>query len=146
MRITLFVIALVLLVAFSQVAGQEQRLPTQLTDAATAGDFDFWMNVKLVESQKLLEALARADFDTLTKSSQTLQTLSAVEGFVRRRPPAYGTQLRSFEYAVKEIKKQAMQENIEGVTLGFQQLTFSCVNCHKQVRQPADSPATKSKP
>ena len=137
MRITLFVIALVLLVVFSQVAGQEKSDPVQsAAEAGEAEDFDFWMNVKLSESQKLLEALAKADFDTLTKSSQTLETLSALEGFVRRRIPGYSTQLRSFEFAVDEIKEQAKQENIEGVTLGFQQLTLSCVNCHKQVRQP----------
>jgi cytochrome c556 len=136
-RITLFVVALILLVVFSQVAGQEKPGPVlQPADSSETEDFDFWMNVKLLESQKLLEALAKSDFDTLAKSSQTLATLSAVEGFVRRRIPGYATQLRSFEFAVDEIKEQAMRENIEGVTLGFQQLTLSCVNCHKQVRVP----------
>ena len=142
MRITIFVIALVLLVVFSQVAGQEKSArELRPAESGETEDFNFWMNVKLLESQKLLEALAYADFDTLTKSSQTLETVSAVEGFVRRGIPGYSTQLRSFEFAVDEIKVQARQENIEGVTLGFQQLTLSCVNCHKQVRQ-REAPAT----
>lgn len=137
MRVAILVFAtlLVLLAIFSQVAGQEEATGDgRQAEVNTPEKFNFWMNVKLAESQKLFAALSRADFDTLVTSSETLETLNAVEGFVRRRTPDYRTQLRAFEFAVKEIKKQAKQENIEGVALGFQQLTLSCVNCHKQIR------------
>jgi hypothetical protein len=132
-----FTIVLILLFAFSQVTGEENSATDGgPVDTGEQDKFEFWMNVKLVESQKLFAALAKADFDTLTKSSQTLKTLNAVEGFVRRGTSGYRTQLRSFEFAVDEIKQQAKKGNIEGATLGFQQLTLSCVNCHKQIRQP----------
>jgi hypothetical protein len=72
--------------------------------------------------------------------------LNDLERFVRRGAPGYRTQLRSFEFAIAEIQQQAKRENIEGVTMGFHQLTLSCVNCHKQLRgateeAPAAEPA-----
>lgn len=151
MRIALVCIAaLCLLVLLSQVAGQEKpnakTTPVEATQADTkpsdtkpaegkeADKFDFWMNVKLVESQRLFAALAQADFPAISESSRRLKTVSGLEGFVRRRTPGYLTQLKTFEFSVDEILLHAGKENIEGVTLGFQQLTLSCVNCHKQLR------------
>lgn len=107
-----------------------------------------WMDVKVEEAQKVFAALARADFKAINESTEKLKTLGALEAFVRRSTPDYRTQLRSFEFAVNEIQRQAKQENIEGVTMGFNQLTLSCVNCHKQLRHvkkttvPASDSAT----
>jgi len=94
------------------------------------------MDVKVQESQLVFAALARADFDAIAQSTKKLKTLSALEGFVRRSTPGYRTQLRSFEFAVDEIQLQAKRQNIEGVALAFNQLTLSCVNCHKLLRHP----------
>lgn len=137
MRIALVVIAVGALLGLSQVVGQEQaKSEAEKSETSETVKFNFWMNVKLTESQKLLAALSKADFDALIASSQILEMLNAIEGFTRRGTPGYRTQLRAFEFALDEIEKQAEQENIEGVTLGFHQLTLSCVNCHKQIREP----------
>jgi cytochrome c556 len=37
--------------------------------------------------------------------------------------------------SLDEIIRQANQDNLEGVTLGFNQLTVSCVQCHKHLRE-----------
>jgi hypothetical protein len=92
------------------------------------------MTVKLKKSQQIFAALTEADYQTIAGSASTLKTLSKVEGCFRKRNLAYRTQLRNFEFAVKEIQKQSKKENIEGAVLGFNQLTLSCVNCHKQLR------------
>jgi hypothetical protein len=42
----------------------------------------------------------------------------------------YLTQLRTFEFAVEQ---NAKRKNIEGVTVGFNQLTLSFVNYHKHI-------------
>ncbi|QDT00249.1 hypothetical protein [Adhaeretor mobilis] len=133
---------------FTQVVGQDQPTGDDAkgtTKAVTKEidepiEFNVWMDVKLEQSQQLLAGLAQGDFPAIAKSAQQLQALSKIEGFVRRGFPGYGTQLRSFEFAVEEIERQAKKESIEGVALGFQQLTLSCVNCHKQLRQPAMDP------
>jgi cytochrome c556 len=111
-------------------ANAEEAAPTPKKDA----ELSVWMDVKIKESQKIFVALARADYDAIIESTRKLKTLSEIEGFVRRRAPGYLTQLRSFEFAVDDIRQSAKQKNIEGVTLGFNQLTLSCVNCHKQIR------------
>jgi cytochrome c556 len=122
--------------------GQERR-PTVDSDKKPMSP---WMDTKVKESQKIFVALAEADFKTVIDSAKKLKTLNKFEGFVRRNAPGYRTQLRSFEFAVDEIEQQARKENIEGVTLGFHQLTMSCVNCHKQLRRsPKDLPAKSSK-
>jgi hypothetical protein len=101
----------------------------------SAQPFNFWMDVKLQEAQKIFAALAEANFDAIVDSTKKITAISELEGFVRNRTPSYRTQLRSFEFAVAEIELQAKQKSIEGVTLGFQKLTMSCVNCHKQLRE-----------
>ena len=93
------------------------------------------MNVKLTESQKVFAALAQEDYQAIIESGQRLKTVSNLEGFVRRKTSGYSTQLKTFEFSLDEILLHAKKKNIEGVTLGFQQLTLSCVHCHKQIRQ-----------
>ena len=111
--------------------------PVKAQSEAAQGEtksFHFWMDVKLEESQAIFAAMTTADYEAIVKSAETLKTLSRVEGFVRRKNPKYRTQLRSFEFATREIEYHGKRENIEGVVLGFNQLTLSCVNCHKQLR------------
>jgi hypothetical protein len=126
----------ILLVGFVSAQGLDEPLvePFPYTEAKP---FTFWMDVKLEESQKIFAALAEADFETLVGSAKKLTALAEMEGFVRNRYPGYKTQLQSYQFALREIEKQASHESIEGVTLGFQQLTLSCVNCHKQLRVAA---------
>jgi hypothetical protein len=94
----------------------------------------FWMERKLELSQSVFAALASGDFAKLEQSSSQMQLLSKIEGFVRRRSPEYTAHLRSFELSNKEIIKHAKAKNIEGAALAFQQLTISCVGCHKLLR------------
>ena len=108
--------------------------PAAPEDTPENQPFEFWMEMKLQESQKIFAALAEADYAAIAKSADGLKALNRLEGFVRRSAPGYKTQLRSFEFAVDEIRAQAKARNIEGVALGFHQMTLSCVNCHKQLR------------
>jgi hypothetical protein len=116
----------------AQVTGQEKS-----SSDGSEQKFSRWMDFKVEESQEVFASLARADFKAIAASAEKLKALNALERFVRRGVPGYGTQLRSFEFAVDEIQQQAKRENLEGVTMGFNQLTLSCVNCHKQLRRAA---------
>lgn len=101
--------------------------------------FSFWMDAKLDESQKIFAALAQADYAAVIASVDTLKTVNTLEAFVRRKSPGYRKQLGAFEFAVDEMRTQAKAENLEGIVLGFQQMTLSCVNCHKQLREAIPS-------
>ncbi|QEG35613.1 hypothetical protein [Bythopirellula goksoeyrii] len=127
-----------------QVAGEPIEEPFPMEESRP---FNFWMDVKLQKAQAIFAALTEADYKSIIDSAKQLRTLSEFEGFVRKGTPDYVTQLRSFQFAVLEIEKQAKRENIEGVTLGFQQMTLSCVHCHNALRQTdVDHPGETSSP
>lgn len=143
MKIVYPMLVVLLFVAYTQVTGQEQAArevsavsSEKKPELGEPVEFNLWMDAKLKESQNVLAGLARGDFPAIAESARQMKTLSKIEAFVRKGMPGYRTQLRSFEFAVVEIESQAKKENIEGVALGFQQLTLSCVNCHKQLREP----------
>ena len=94
----------------------------------------FWMERKLELSQAVFAALAAGDFEKLERNASQMQVLSKIEGFVRRRSPEYTAHLNSFELSNREIIKHAKEQKLEGAALAFQQLTISCVSCHKLLR------------
>ena len=102
--------------------------------ADAANQPSLWMKKKLEHSQNILSGLASGDFDKIAENAEAMQGLSKIEWFIRGRTPGYRTQLEIFLDANAEIIKQAKQDNLEGSTLAFTQLTISCVNCHKQLR------------
>lgn len=93
-----------------------------------------WMRTKLEHSRKVLEGLAMEDFDTIAGSARSMNNLSELEKHVRANAPGYRVQLQFFRAANEELIKQADKKNLEGCALAFHQLTLSCVNCHKALR------------
>ena len=118
------VVALCLLIALPANAqeGKEQ-------------DMNFWMKRKLEYSQNILSGLATADFEAISKNAESMGRLSRLEQWVRRTDAEeYRTQLRVFLTANKDLIREADRKNIDGATLAFTQITLSCVNCHKVLR------------
>jgi cytochrome c556 len=98
-------------------------------------DASYWMKRKLELSQDVLEGLALADYEKIGDSARTMQRLNAIENFVRGRNEAYRAQLEIFRYANESLIKNADKQNLDGAALAFNQMTLSCVNCHKQLRE-----------
>lgn len=113
-------------------AALQAEQPKSIEPAQTVS---FWMRKKLEFSQNILGGIATADFDEIVSNAESMGRLSRVEGFIRRQTPGYQTQLKIFEDAVAEITRQAKRESVEGAGLAFTQMTFSCVNCHKRLRE-----------
>jgi hypothetical protein len=95
----------------------------------------FWMQRKLEYSQNILDGLATDDLDKVLKNAQSMRNLSTIEGFVRRQTPGYTAQLKMFEESTDEMIRQAKRDNLDGAALAFTQLTVTCVNCHKRLRE-----------
>lgn len=95
----------------------------------------YWMKRKLELSQRVLEGLALGDFERIGTAARTLDKLNTIENFVRGRNEAYRTQLEIFRAANLALIRHADRQNLEGATLAFHQMTLSCVNCHKQLRE-----------
>jgi hypothetical protein len=131
---TSIVLLLVLLACIWNMAQGKDQPDKEVTAGQGSRTFNSWMQEKLENSQAIFAAMAVADFEMIEESSERLSTVGSLEGFVRKGYPGYRTQLSTFQFAVNDIREQAAKKNIEGVALGFHQLTLSCVNCHKQLR------------
>ena len=92
------------------------------------------MKKKLSYSENILAGLASADFDQIRKNAQTMKALSQMEKWVRGNTPPYRAQLQVFQDANERLIRMADNENLDGAALAYVQLTLSCVNCHKVVR------------
>lgn len=122
--------ATVLLLAPNSIAvGQEQKTPK-----SNESEPSVWMRKKLDFSRNILAGLASEDFDRVATNAQAMQGMSKLEWFIRGKVPGYRTQLEIFQDANEQIIRQAQKDNIEGAALAFTQLTISCVNCHKHLR------------
>lgn len=120
------------LVAFQPAmvaSGQEKEDPNKGQPAS------FWMKKKLEYSQNILAGIATGDFEKIVQNGESMRHLNVIEGFIRGRTPGYRTQLAIFQDSADEIVRQAKKDNVEGAALAFTQLTISCVNCHKHLRE-----------
>jgi len=98
----------------------------------------FWMEKKLESSQHILKGLATADFEAIGKAAESMKNMTILEKLTRRtHADEYRAQLAMFQSANKQLIHEAGKKNIDGATLAFTQLTLSCVNCHKVLRDPA---------
>jgi len=121
-----------------QVRPDRSPAKDSASDAEPESDekpISFWMEKKLEYSQNLLRGLATADFQAISTSGRQMRTLSRVEGFVRNRNNDYRAHLNTFQRVCDEIVRQGEKENLEGATLAFNQLTVSCVSCHRSLRR-----------
>jgi hypothetical protein len=91
----------------------------------------FWMQKKMEYSEKIL-----AGFEAIEKNSKSMNALSQLEKWVRAGSPAYQSQLTTFRSANRSLVRMAQEKDLDGATLAFMQLTQSCVQCHKVIRDP----------
>jgi cytochrome c556 len=97
----------------------------------------YWMEKKLEYSEKILAGLASGDFEAIAKTARSMSALSQMEKWVRSGLPEYRAQLHIFQNANQQLVRTADNENLDGAALAYVQMTLSCVNCHKVVRDSA---------
>ncbi len=93
-----------------------------------------WMKMKLSATQNILAGLTKGDFETIDKNAQSMLFVDHLEKWLRADTPGYNMKLKEFEYANKSLRLAAQEKNIDGATIAYIQLTLSCVECHKLVR------------
>ena len=135
-----FMFGIIVLLAGAPVWGDEPQKQPAKKPAPEAAQGNFWMDRKLEYTSNILKGMANADFDAIARQAQAMRFVNRIEGFVRQKPAGYRSQLKAFDLAVDEIEEMAQEENLEGVTLAFHQLTVSCVQCHKQLRRANSLP------
>jgi hypothetical protein len=126
---------LAIAVAASSARGQEEQ------------KVSFWMQKKLEYSERILAGLTSENFAEIDKAARSMNALGQMEKWVRAGSPGYRGHLRAFQRANEQLIDMAEEQNLDGAAAAFVQLTLSCVNCHKIVRdgKPA-RPAAKQAP
>lgn len=93
-----------------------------------------FMQAKLSLSQGLLEGLVVEDFAQLDKNAKALLVLSLAEQWRVSEDPLYKLHSGEFQEAVKKVSKAAQDKSLDSASLGFMQVTMSCIECHRYVR------------
>jgi cytochrome c556 len=93
-----------------------------------------WMKKKLEFSQNILAGLTESDFAKVRANAEAMSFLGYLEKWTRGDQPDYKKQIVFFDFANRELIRQAKEKNLDGATLAYNQLTVSCVQCHKIVR------------
>jgi hypothetical protein len=94
-----------------------------------------WMKKKLELSQNMLAGLTESDFEKIRRNAQAMSLMDYLEKWARAGQADYKQQLTYFEYANQELIRQSKEKNLDGALLAYYQLTASCVQCHKIVRE-----------
>ena len=128
MAVTILAVAMIARGSDTTQAGDKQ--PTESSQPAS-----YWMKKKLEYSQNILAGIATADYEKIIANAESMRNLKMIEGFIRGQMPGYRTQLHIFQESADEIVRQAKKDNVDGAALAFTQLTISCVNCHKHLRE-----------
>lgn len=94
-----------------------------------------FMRHKMELTQSALTGLSQGDLKRVVTSGKNMRFLSYFEKHAMADRPEYKRQLSYFDFACQEMVRQAEANNLEGATLAYTQLTVSCVQCHKVMRE-----------
>lgn len=93
------------------------------------------MQKKLTHAQKLLEGIALADLAKIGEHTRQLSQLSKLAEFTVYKTPQYELHANEFRRALEDIQRGVNQKSLDAATLGYMDMTLSCVRCHKHVRE-----------
>jgi len=117
---------------------RELRVPTVKADREKKGA-QFWMAMKLELSKNILAGLAVGDAESVRKNAETMDRLSRIEGWARRKDARqYRRLLLQFREANAELTAHARNEQFDSAALSYTQVVLNCVKCHQHMRQTSE--------
>ena len=144
------VLALVLLMAFSpalspRVVSAEQAESKVATppanDEGSADKKDDpgqalarFMRQKLQASNSILEGLCTEDLTMVADGAQTLMKMSGEEKWRVSNDILYRRYSTEFVHAVEELEHEAKDNDMDGTSLAWVNVTMKCLKCHEWVR------------
>jgi hypothetical protein len=94
-----------------------------------------FMKVKLTQSQNILEGLTTEDFDQIEKNASAMFLLTKAEQWNASKDPQFIQRSNEFARFTSQLAKYAKEKNLEGASLMNVQLTLSCIECHRFLRE-----------
>lgn len=93
------------------------------------------MRRKVTESQKVLEGLATGDFEKITSGAEELISISKLAEWKVLKDPQYDLFSNEFRRRADQVAQAGREKNLDAATLGYVEMTMTCVRCHKHVRE-----------
>ena len=92
------------------------------------------MRSKLKRSQHVLEGLLRKDFPAIARGAKEMRLISEAAEWPRARDSVYEHFSAEFRRQCNQLEELAEQQNHQGVTFTYLQMTNLCIQCHDYVR------------
>jgi hypothetical protein len=93
-----------------------------------------FMRQKLQASNFILEGLCTEDLDMVTAGSATLMKMSHEERWRVSNDMMYRRYSTEFEHAVEELQQEAKDNDMDGTSMAWVNVTMKCLKCHEWVR------------
>jgi hypothetical protein len=93
------------------------------------------MHKKLVASQQVLEGIVVNDFNKIDKGATDLIAVSKAAEWKVLRTPEYETYSNDFRRLAEALIRNAKEKNNDGAVQAYADMTRTCVQCHKHVRE-----------
>lgn len=140
--------------AVAQDGGIAKAKPDQSSDEKTKDegnadkrtepgkDLKKFMRQKLEASSLILEGLCTEDLAFVNKGATTLMKMSKEENWRVSTDMMYRRYSKEFGEAVEELQKEAVDNDMDGTSLAWVNVTMKCLKCHEWVRNTilAESP------
>lgn len=97
------------------------------------------MKFKLYFAQNVLEGITAENYDLIAANAAKLKELSQQEGWRVRQTPEYQRYTADFTNCADALASAAQKKNVDAATVAYFQLTVSCVNCHRSLREKRDA-------
>ena len=111
-------------------------LPLASQEPKKKRETDPLMALKLKEAQNLLEGLSLNDLAKVQKSAEELLRISKEAQFRKVLTTAkYEYHANTFQQAAEVVIEKAKAKNLDGATLGYLDMTRTCIKCHQYTRE-----------
>ena len=97
-------------------------------------DVAVFMRAKLDHSKNVLEGLALADFDLISRGAQELSLASQESSWQVLQTEDYARMSAEFRRSCDSLRSAAKAENLDGAVLAWMEVTHKCVQCHRYIR------------
>jgi hypothetical protein len=145
------IVALGLLAAFSQLlipanvaVAQDEKTPVRKPTQDEPGSADKkdepqqalqrFMRQKLQASNLILEGLCTEDLKMVTDGAATLMKMSKEEKWRVSNDMMYRRYSKEFVNAVEELEQEAKDNDMDGTSMAWVNVTMKCLKCHEWVR------------
>ena len=93
-----------------------------------------FMRQKLTASSQILEGLCTEDLELVAGGAAVLQQMSNEERWRVSNDIMYRRYSKEFATAVEELQKESKDQDMDGTSLAWVNVTMKCLKCHEWVR------------